>query len=235
MIESKYSHHTTVKNPHQKFILSQLITREHARFKDLKPPKIGSNAYSYHLKELQKGGWITKSEAGYCLGPTGLAHIERDIESKPVRMQPNVAVALVVQDGYGKILLHKKLEQPYINQWELPMVPAAVADISVREAGVWAAKALLRHVPDTVGHVGDCYIRVHKGKIALGSTLIHVIRFTLDDYVAPEGYAWVDPLRVESMPCAPGVERIMTRTFFNDSFFFEEFTVQLTTQEAFSI
>lgn len=235
MTESKKSTTTTVTNSHQKYILSQLKTREHARFKDLQPPKVSSNTYSYHLKELQRGGWITKSEAGYALGPAGLAYIERDTDSKAVRMQPNVSIALVVQDGYGKILLHKKTEQPYINQWELPKVLATAADISVREAGVWAAKTLLHHVPSGVRHAGDCYIRVHKGKLALSSTLVHVIRFNVESLTPLDGYAWVDPLHVEKMSCAPGTELIMTRTFFNDEFFFEEYTVQLTSQEHLAV
>lgn len=222
---------TTVTNQHQKYILSQLKTRLFARFKDIQPPKISSNSYTYHLKALQKGGWVVKTAKGYSLGPAGLALAERETESTLVRMQPNVAVGFVIQDGYGNILLHKKNEQPYIQQWELPVIHAAVADISVTEAGVWGAKKLLHYVPDTVKHAGDCYIRVHKGKVALSATLMHVIRFTLDDYTPLEGYAWYDPLSVEDLPHTPGLQQIIARTFFNDEFFFEEYTVQMTTQQ----
>lgn len=226
---------TTVTNEHQKYILSQLKNRKYARFKDVQPPKISSNSFSYHLKELQKGGWIVKTAKGYTLGPAGLALAERASESKMVRMQPNVMHMLVVQDGYGNILLHKKAEQPYIGQWELPCTPATVADTSMREAGVWAAKNILHYVPDTVRHVGDCYIRVHKGKLALSSTLAHVFRFTLNDYAPLEGFAWLDPLSVGSIPHVPGSEQVMARSFFNDDFFFEEYTVQLSAQEELEI
>lgn len=225
----------TVTNEYQKYILSQLKTREYARFKDIKPPKISSNAFSYHLKELLGGGWITKSNAGYSLGPAGLAFIERDTGSKAVRMQPNIAVVFIVQDGYGNILLHKKTEQPYIGQWELPSLSMAVADTSVREAGIWAAKKLLHIVPETVRHAGDCYVRVHKGKVALSSTFMHVIRLDVDDYKPLKEFAWFDPLGVSALPHVPGLEQIMTRTFFNDDFFFEEYTVQLIAQEPFGL
>lgn len=226
---------TTVTNEHQKYILSQLKTRQYARFKEIQPPKISSNSFSYHLKELQKGGWIVKSDTGYGLGPAGLAYAERDTESRAVRMQPNIVLMFVVQDGYGNILLHRKSEQPHINQWELPFANASVADSTVREAARWASKKLFHHVPETLRHAGDCYIRLHKGKVALSSTLAHVIRFSIDDYTPLEGYEWIDPLHVEAVPHAPGLEQIMTRTFFNDDFFFEEYTVQLAVQGSLEI
>lgn len=226
---------TTVTNDYQKYILSQLKTREYVRFKDLMPPKISSNTFSYHLKALQNDGWIVKSEAGYSLGAAGLAYIERETESKNVRMQPNILVALLVQDGYGKVLLHKKTEQPYINQWELPVVHAAVADTSVRESGIWAAKKLLHYMPESLRHAGDCYIRIHRGKVAVGSSLVHVIRFEIDDYAPRPGYEWVEPLQVGVLPHVPGLEQIMSRAFFNDDYFFEEYTVQLSTQKSLGI
>lgn len=226
---------TTVKNNYQKFILSQLKTTEYARFSDIKPPKISSNAFSYHLKQLIAGGWVAKTDAGYTLGPKGLAEVDRNIESRQVRMQPNVVVALLVQDGYGKVLLKKRGEQPYIHHWELPAVPASVADTTVTEAAKWAAKQQLKLLPEHMRHVGDCYVRTHKGRLALNSTLYHIVRFEIDEYQTDGAFMWAEPLDLGAMSLVPGTENVVTRAFFNDEFFFDEFVVQLKNQEPLAL
>ncbi len=226
---------TTVLNVTQKYILSQLKTQKYLRFKDMKPPGVSSNTLSYHLNALQKGGWIVKSGAGYTLGLSGLAFIVRDTSTDDIRMQPNVVVSLVVQDGYGKILLHKKTNQPYIGRWELPTAYMTVADSSVVEAGRWASKSLVHFVPPVLRHVGDCYVRLHHGKLALSATLMHIVRFDIDSYDPPEGYEWCAPLDIGGLPVAPGLQAVTERTLFNDDFFFEEYTFQLSAQESLGI
>ncbi len=221
---------SSVKNDYQKYILSQLRTSQFARFSDIKPENINSNSFSYHLKELLKGGWITKSAQGYSLGPSGLAHAARDTEEKTVRMQPNLMIALLIQDPEGNVLLHKKSEQPYIATWELPSVPAAVADTSIRDAAEWAARKLLHITPDNPRHAGDCYVRVHRGKVALTATMFHIIRFAVGAYEAPTNFMWVDPLKIAALSHAPALDQIVARAFFNDPYFFEEYTVQYSIQ-----
>lgn len=222
---------TSITNEYQKYILSQLQTRQFARFSDIKPPKISSNSFSYHLKELQRGNWISKESQGYTLGPVGLAHAARETEKQAVRMQPNIMVGLLVQDGDGNVLLHKKSEQPFIDAWELPATYASVADAGVQEAGKWAARKLFHMTPPELRHAGDCYVRVHKGKIALCATQFHIVRFAVDSMAAPEDCMWVAPLAIETLVRVPALERIIARAFFNDDFFFEEYTVQYDPQE----
>lgn len=227
---------TTANNKIQKYVLSQLSTKEFARFKDLQPPRTSSNIFSYHLKQLVNGGWIQKNEQGYTLGIKGLAFAERgNEETTIVRMQPNIAIVLLIQDSNGKVLLQKRSTQPYLHHWQLPTVRALVVDVSVMDAGIWAAKQTVHYVPETVRHAGDCYIRLHSGKIAVSSTLFHVVRFEVDTLSVVEDTAWYKPLDIGKIATLPGTEQIMTRAFFNDEFFFEEYTVQLTTQERFGI
>ena len=44
----------------QKHILSVLMHTKFARFRDMRPPKVDTNLYSYHLKLLIKSGFVQK-------------------------------------------------------------------------------------------------------------------------------------------------------------------------------
>lgn len=217
------------------YILSQLKHKESARFSDLKLPNMSTNAFSYHLKKLVKEGWLKKTEQGYVLGTRGLAYMDREASDKLVRSQPNVTIVLLIQDGYGKVLLKKRAEQPYLSTWGLPAASASVADTSILEAGRWACRQFVKTVPDNIRHVGDCYVRVKKDSLALGSHLNHVIRLELDNIEITDDFMWTKPLDLSQMQLVPGTENIITRAFFNDTFFFEEFTVQLSDQIALDI
>lgn len=227
---------TAINNKIQEHILSQLVQQENIRFKDLQPPKTTSNVFSYHLKQLLANKWIVKTEEGYSLGPKGLAYAERhDDEQSPIRMQPSIAIALVVQDAEGRVLIQKRGTQPYINAWQLPSTRASVADTSITEAGKWAAKKILHYAPETLKHAGDCYVRIHSGKLALSSTLFHVIRFDVDDLKVRDGLEWAEPLDVMKLRTCPGTEQMMTRAFFNDEYFFEEYVLQANDQRPLGI
>ncbi|MCU0667616.1 MAG: hypothetical protein MUF85_03295 [Patescibacteria group bacterium] len=52
----------------QKHILKELSFKEWARFRDLKPPRVDSNLYNYHLKLLIKNGLVEKdNDKGWIL------------------------------------------------------------------------------------------------------------------------------------------------------------------------
>ena len=55
MIESlSVTHHI------QKYIIDVLMFHEMARFRDLRPPKVDTNLFTYHLNALVKSGMIEK-------------------------------------------------------------------------------------------------------------------------------------------------------------------------------
>ncbi len=72
---------------------------------------------------------------------------------------------------------------------------------------------------------GDCYIRVHADNELLSTTLAHVFRFYKDDIITTEDLIWARPHKLNQLELAPAVEDVMTRTFFKDEFYFEEFDV----------
>lgn len=210
----------------QRHIMSHLMHHEVARFRDLRPPRVDTNLFSYHLKLLQKSHFVDKTDSGYTLGHSGLLYVDRvTVEKMRVRTQPKIITMLLVQDGYGKVLLQKRDKQPYINTWTLPYGKLHIDDQSVLVAARRESNEKLQFDPHKLQHVGDCYIRVIHDEQIDSATLVHVVRFATDAVVASETLQWVEPLDLASLRLAPAVEQIITRSFFGDDFFFEEFIV----------
>lgn len=243
----------TIKHPIDRDILEFLTTHEYARFSDMRPSKVDTNLFTYHLKLLVKNGYLTKTDEGYTLSDKGLSYVARVTrDANFLRTQPKVVTALLIQDGYGKVLLQKRSIQPYIHSWELPSGEMHIDDQSVLEMARRLADERLNYKPATLRHVGDCYIvvgkkvrtNVHPGEggvfidgdvlhLATRETfetqsraLIHVVRFESDDITIDDRFVWAEPLDIGRMKVAPGTEQIVTRAFFGDSFFFEEFIIQ---------
>jgi len=238
----------------ERSILGYLMTHEYARFRDLRPEGIETNLFSYHLKLMQKSDYVTKTDEGYTLSRRGLVYVDRvNAEKMRVRTQPKIITMLLVQDGYGKVLLQRRTKQPYINTWTLPYGKLHIDDVSVADAARRESKEKLDFDPHKLRHVGDCYITVMSGQeIAVPKenqgimeenatvhinpqtvysietrTLAHIVRFETDAITATDDLRWTDPLDLPKLKLAPAVEQIVTRAFFGDTFFFEEFNVSL--------
>ncbi|MGV9001423.1 MAG: NUDIX hydrolase [Candidatus Saccharimonadaceae bacterium] len=219
MIESvSINHHI------QKHILDVLMYQRVSRFRDLRPLKTDTNLFTYHLNSLVKTGVVDKVAGGYALSLTGLSYVDRvSTEKKTIRTQPKIITMLVIQNGEGDILLQKRKKQPFIDTWTLPYGKLHVEDLSVERAAQREAFEKLGLENPEMEHAGDCYIRVHANGVLLSSTLAHVFRFYKDDMLTSDELVWARPHKLHEYELAPAVEDIMTRTFFKDPFFFEEF------------
>lgn len=216
----------SLKHHIQRSIVGHLMCNEYARFRDLRPPRVDTNLFSYHLKLLLKSDYVVKTDNGYTLGRRGLQYVDRVQQaSMAVRTQPKIITMLLIQDGYGKVLLQKRAKQPYINAWTLPHGKIHLDDATVLDAARRESIDKLGYDPHKLRHVGDCYIRVKQTDEILTATLAHIVRFETDAIAASDTVQWVEPLELSSLQLAPAVESIVTRAFFGDDFFFEEFTV----------
>lgn len=222
MIESaSVTHHI------QKFIIDVLMYQKLARFRDLRPPKVDTNLFTYHLNSLVKQGMVEKAEGGYMLSPLGLSYVDRvSSEDKKIRTQPKIITMLVVQNSEGDILLQRRTKQPYIDTWTLPYGKIHVEDVSVALAAQREAFEKLGLEKQEMTHAGDCYIRVHTPSGLLSTTLAHVFLFYKDDIALSDNLVWARPHRLSDYTLAPAVEEVMARTFFKDSFYFEEYDVE---------
>lgn len=221
MIESlSVNHHI------QKHILDVLMYQKIARFRDLRPPRVDTNLFTYHLNTLVKSGMVEKAEGGYTLSAAGLSYVDRvSTEKKTIRTQPKIITMLVIQNGEGDVLLQRRTKQPYIDTWTLPYGKLHVEDASVKVAAQREAYEKLGLKNQEVEQAGDCYIRVHANGALVSTTLAHVFRFYKDDIENNENLVWARPHKLHQFTLAPAVEEVMTRTFFKDTFYFEEYDV----------
>lgn len=216
--------HDTITHHIQRHIILKLMYQEVARFRDLRPPRVDTNLYSYHLTKLIKNGLVKKTDDGYTLSLAGLTYVDRvSSEKQAVRTQPKIITMLVVQNSNGDVLLHKRGKQPFINSWTLPYGKLHIDDTSIAAAAQREAQEKLGLHDQTLIHAGDCYIRVREGDELLSTTLAHVFTFTCDAIVATDTIVWARPHKLHEYKLAPAVEQIIARTFFHDPFYFEEF------------
>lgn len=221
MIEPVSVHHHI-----QKYIIDVLMYQKTARFRDLRPPKVDTNLFTYHLKNLVKSGFVKKTDEGYTLSAAGLSYVDRvSSEKKAIRTQPKIITMLVVQNSDGDILLQRRTKQPYIDTWTLPYGKLHIEDASVMTAAQREVKEKLGIENQPLEHAGDCYIRVYTDKELLSTTLAHVFRFYKDDIATSDTLIWARPHKLAQLNLAPAVEDVMARTFFKDPFFFEEYDV----------
>jgi len=217
---------SSVKHHIQKHIIDVLMYQKVARFRDLRPERVDTNLFTYHLNSLVKQGMVQKESGGYTLSPLGLSYVDRvSAEERGVRTQPKIITMLVVQNSDGDILLQKRTKQPYIDTWTLPYGKIHIDDASAMAAAKREAAEKLALDTEALEHAGDCYIRVYSGEAPLSTTLAHVFRLYCDDITPHENLIWARPHKLHTLSLAPAVEEVMTRTFFKDPFYFEEFTV----------
>lgn len=221
MIESvSVNHHI------QKHILDVLMYQKVSRFRDLRPSRVDTNLFTYHLNSLVKTGMVGKVPGGYVLSAKGLSYVDRvSSEKKSIRTQPKIITMLVVQNGEGDILLQRRTKQPYIETWTLPYGKIHVEDASVQAAAKREAFEKLGLEDQEVEHAGDCYIRVNANSTLLSTTLAHVFRFYKDDIATTDDLVWARPHKLHEFELAPAVEEVTARTFFKDPFYFEEYDV----------
>ena len=208
----------------QRHIIGVLIHQKYARFRDLRPPQVDTNLYSYHLKVLQKEGWIEKMTEGYTLSLEGLAYVDRvSLKKLNIRTQPKIITMLVIQNTDGDVLLLRRNKQPYIDTWTLPYGKTHIDDESIIASAQREWHEKLGQVPPILSHAGDCYIRTHRDGNVLSSTFAHVFYAIYDDIELNDKLQWVRPHKLSHYTLAPAVDKIITRTFFRDPYFFEEY------------
>lgn len=213
----------------QKHILSTLYRQRYARFRDMRPSKVETNLYSYHLKLLIKQGLVDKAERGYTLSAQGLLYVDRVSSSSfSVRTQPKVITMLVVQNSDGDVLLQRRAKQPLIDLWTLPHGKLHITDWSIQQAAEREAwdKLTINLQPT---HAGDCYIRIiDKDGEIMSTTLAHVFYAEADNIELDSQLQWARPHKLDQYDLAPAVMQIVTRAFFRDPHFFEEYCVELS-------
>lgn len=215
---------TLVNHPIQEYILSQLYTHKYLRFRDMRPNKVDTNLYSYHLKIMQNRGMLEKLPEGYTLNFDGMLEAERLLNR--ANSGPEVSLMLVIQDGYGATLLLRQITQPFIDNWSLPTLRLDSLD-TIGQVASQLFKKYFDGQAVNIRHAGDCYLRYSQTGQIKQSKLVHVFYGTIEQAVDIDGGKWVPVYKLTAQDLSPGVEQILTRTFFRDEHFFEEYEVEV--------
>lgn len=206
---------TDKKHIVQKHILSQLLEQKFSRFRDLRPKYVDTNLFNYHLKSLITQGLVYKADDGYSLSDvTSVKLVQHTIQSQ---------IACVVQNSSGDILLRRRTAQPFADCYELPGEHLDSTQSTTVAAALLFAQKELSNSDIAITHAGDCYIRVRNDNEVLFTQFMHIFRFETEDVYDRPSLVWVRPHKLSQYELAPCVEQIMTRTFFKDDHFFEEF------------
>ncbi len=211
-----------ISHPIQTHILDMLKRAETARFSELRPSGVDTNLYSYHLKSLVKVGLVTKQESRYSLSAQGMSYVGQ-LENSDAYVHPHLVTMLVVQNSEGDILLQRRTTQPFINEWSLPSASSHVEETLTQAAHRFASKEMGISAP--IEHAGVCYVRTTKQDTLVSVTLAQVFRTYDDSVKLNDTLRWARPHKLAELQLAPAVEEIMTRTFFRDPFYFEEFEI----------
>jgi hypothetical protein len=204
-----------IKHPIDVYIMTMLADQECVRFVDLKDKKTDTNLLTYHLKKLQSHDYILKVDAGYTLSQKGIYYVYNLTKSLDM---PDVIVSLLVQNSEGDVLLVKRTTHPFINSWSLPFRIVGSDDRAIADTALRIGESTY-----DVRHVGDAYVRVVFESANVTSTLTHVFRTESDAFRIVGEHQWVQPHELMDTRLAPGTEKLITRSFFGDAFFFEEY------------
>lgn len=211
----------------QKHILKTLMYTKVARFRDMRPPKVDSNAYNYHLKTLIKDGYIEKVNDGYELSPKGLSYVDKvSIEKFEPRVQPKLTNMLVIQNSDDQVLLLSKSKQPFIHSWMLPYGKVHLEDESFYSAAVREADEKLNIKPEGLEHRGSCYIRALVRGELISSILANVFTASVSSTnELSEGSRWFSISELDSVVLAPATKEVLFKVFSANSLFFEQYNI----------
>ena len=102
-------------------ILTLLMSNKVRRFSELRPDRVDSNLFQYHLKKLITDGYVEKIVGGYTLSARGLNYADRHSSSlKAERAQPKIIAIVIVRNAKGEILVVQKPQQPWLGTYHIP-------------------------------------------------------------------------------------------------------------------
>lgn len=215
----------------QSKILKRLLYVDDANYAKLRPDKVESNLFAYHLEQLLKDGLVAKTDARYTLSPKGLAHIDRLSHLKMKRrLQPHIVTAIDVTTPDGKTLLFKRSFQPFIHLVGFPLGKVHF-DESVPEAAARELQEKTGLTGLTLHHRGMVYIDAKRQGVTTSKVLYHVFHADVPDELPaqtpPERGEcfWADHKTLASKTLMPGFLRVKELLASNPSqFFFDELT-----------
>lgn len=216
----------------RKHILRVLIYTDWAKFSQMRPEKIDSNLYNYHLKQLVKEGFVEHdSDHGYKLSPIGMRFVDHvSIKTFEPRWQPKLLTMLVVLNN-NHIWLWPKYRQPFIGSWSLPSGKVHYDDESLEQAALREASYLSSKPPRSIRHCGVIEFSADINSQVVSHTISHVFVVDIDpgDVTHPRTKL-IDIDALDDIQLSPGTREIITEVMSAASdkdkgFFYKSITI----------
>lgn len=195
----------------RKSILKVLTHQKRARFSELRPPRVDSNLFSYHLSALLKEGLVEKLDTGYALSTEGLAFVDRvSMGNFEPRLQPKIITMIVALTEDDCVLLQRRSKQPFIDMWTLPSGKLHLEDASIRVAAEREMREKTGIAVCSLEHVSNYYIQVRHEQKIISSVLAHVFLTHLSkEATLLEGLKWYSIDELSALKLAPAIGAII--------------------------
>ncbi|MDR0397629.1 MAG: NUDIX domain-containing protein [Candidatus Nomurabacteria bacterium] len=214
----------------EKYIIKVLAYRANARFSDMRPPRVDSNLYSYHLKKLVNTHYLAKTGRVYTLTPKGLEYVDRLSMRylKPIQYS-KITTGVLVKNEFDEIILSKRKKQPFLGLWGLPLGKTYIDDLSIERAAERELMSRTGVVARGLRHVGDCYVRISVDDYMISSIFSHIfVKFVKKaDVELVDTARWVRRSSLSQIAMVPGAREIIDLAFDARGHFFEELVFEI--------
>ena len=207
-------------------ILKVLMLCKWARFIDMKPKKVDSNLYNYHLRLLIKWGLVEKiADKGYRLSPLGLRHIDlTSANDTKNTTYPKVLTKIIAQNQEA-LWLWPKFKQPFLGSWSLPSGKVHFDDKNIERAVCREISYITDEPPTNLCLKGVIECRVLIEDIVVTHTISHV--FSLDiNSIKHERMQLIPISKLKKMQLSPGTKETIETSLNEKNYFYKSFDIE---------
>ncbi len=219
----------------QKNILKYLTTAKSARYSEMRPHKVDSNLYAYHLKKLVALGFIIQEGRKYTLSPAGINYVEAvSLDKFNIRSQPKITTRILLKNHKNQYLLTKRVKQPMIEMWGFPSGKIHNLDNRIIDSARRELREKTGVELRTLNHVGDYYARIVAKNEVISNTFSHVFisRVSVHEYEAisatkNENLQWCSPEEIPNFNIIPDTIDLIYLSSQADGRFFAELEYEI--------
>ena len=214
----------------ERHIIRTLTVTSTARFTQMRPPRVDSNLYAYHLKQLIKLGYIIKNDRNYSLSPRGMKYADRfSLRYSRLVIQSKITVGILLKNEFNEILLTKRYKHPFLDFWGLMLSKTYADDPSILAAAQRTVFEEIKFPIIDMAHVGDCYVRTSIDGYEVSNILSHIFYSEVKkaEISEAETVRWVSLNELTSIEPVPGAEDIINLVLKSKNHFFAELKYDL--------
>lgn len=213
----------------RKHIMRVLFRTKWARFRDMRPERVDSNLYNYHLKQLLREGYIEHHpDKGYRLSPLGLRVVDHvSIDTFNPRWQPKIVTMTMTMNDNHEILMWPKYKQPFINTWSLPSGKMHYEDASIEAAERRELQYLTHDNVSELDYAGQVLFRARIHGELVSHTFCHIFRADLRGCtLINDRVQWLPLDDLAGMKLSPGTYEIIRDVLSHEGYFFAEYDIE---------